>query len=60
MDLEGCLGLIESIHERLKHVGILQVEIARALIPVKTSSNFNNTESINSKINRMDFLLKQA
>ncbi len=40
IDLEGCLNLIESVHERLKHLSILQVEVTRAMIPIKTANNY--------------------
>lgn len=32
-DVEGCLRLIETVHERIKHMSILQVEMARSLVP---------------------------
>ena len=58
--MEGCLGLIESIHDRLKHISIIQVEIARSIIPQKSANNFQSVESKNSKLTRRDYLLKQA
>jgi hypothetical protein len=33
IDVEGCLKLVETVHERIKHMSILQVEIARSLVP---------------------------
>ena len=33
MDVDSCLKLIETINERLKHLIILQVEIARSMVP---------------------------
>jgi hypothetical protein len=32
-DVEGCLKLVETVHERIKHMSILQVEMARSLVP---------------------------
>ncbi|CDW78660.1 UNKNOWN [Stylonychia lemnae] len=60
VDLEGCLNLIESLHSRLKHMSILSVEMARSLLPIKSSNNFQTAESKNSLISRRDFLFKQA
>ena len=59
-DLEECLHLIDNVHERLKHLSIVQVEIARSMIPQKTTSTYNKEEAINHKITRREFLLKQA
>lgn len=41
IDLEACLGLIDSVHARLKHMSIITVELARSLLPVKSSNNFD-------------------
>eukprot|EP00347_Sterkiella_histriomuscorum_P017210 403350256 len=60
IDLEACLGLIDSVHSRLKHMSILTVELARSLLPMKSSSNFDTQETKNALINRRDFLFKQA
>lgn len=60
LDLEGCVTLIQSVYERLKHLSILQVEVARSMLPTKNSSNYSNAESNNSKQIRRDFLFKQA
>lgn len=57
IDVEGCLNLIESVHERMKHISILQVEMARSLIPQKTSSTYNADEALNHKISRRNFYL---
>jgi hypothetical protein len=59
-DLEDCLALVESVHERLKHLSILQVELARSMIPQKTVALYNKEEAHNHKITRREFLLKQA
>jgi hypothetical protein len=40
IDVESCVSLIESVHERIKHIAILQVELAKVLIPVKNTSHF--------------------
>lgn len=59
-DLEDCLALVESVHERLKHLSIVQVEIARSMIPQKTVALYDKEEALNHKITRREFLLKQA
>lgn len=33
IDVDSCLKLIDTINERLKHLIILQVEIARSMVP---------------------------
>jgi hypothetical protein len=60
VDVEGLVVLIESLHKRLKHICIVQVEVARSMVPVKQSNNFKENESLNSKIQRREQLLKQA
>lgn len=53
--------IVENIYMRLKNLALLQVEIARVLLPNKTSSSFHQAqESVNMKINRREFLLKQT
>lgn len=51
---------MESVHERLKHLSIVQVELARSMIPQKTVALYNKEEALNHKITRREFLLKQA
>ena len=41
-------------------MGILQCELAKQAVPSKASSSFKGGENINSKIQRRDFLSKQA
>lgn len=59
-EVEQCLMLIDTVHERLKHLSILQTEMARAMIPQKTPTTYNVDEAINHKIARREFLFKQA
>ena len=41
-DVESLTKLIKSLHERVKHISVVQNEIAKSLDPVKESiSNFN-------------------
>lgn len=51
---------IKSVNERLKHVGILISEIAKANIPDKASSSFKVGENLNTKLQRREFLSRQA
>lgn len=59
-EVEECHLLIEGVHERLKHLSIVQVEMARQMVPQKSSTVYNKDEAINQKISRREFLLKQA
>ena len=58
--LQHCESLIEALNVRLKHLGILQCEIAKAAVPSQSSSSFKGGESLNTQIQRRDFLSKQA
>lgn len=60
IDVDSCLKLIDTINERLKHLIILQVEIARSMVPQKTPNTYNVEEARNHKVSRREFLLKQA
>lgn len=53
-------SLIDQLHGRLKHMSILVAELAKASIPSKASSSFKGGEQLNTKIQRRDFLSKQA
>ena len=52
--------LVKSVNERLKHLGILISEIAKANIPDKASSSFKVGENLNTKLQRREFLSRQA
>lgn len=58
--LQHCEALIEALNVRLKHLGILQCEIAKAAVPSQSSSSFKGGENLNTQIQRRDFLSKQA
>ena len=53
-------NLIETVNTRLKHLSILITELAKTNVPAKASSSFKGGENINTKIQRRDFLSKQA
>lgn len=59
-DVQVTNSLIECLNGRLKHMSILVTELARANVPSKPSSSFKGGETINTKIQRNDFLSKQA
>ena len=42
--------MMNALNVRLKHMAILQSELAKTTIPNKTSSSFKATENINTKI----------
>jgi hypothetical protein len=46
------------VYNRIKHISILQNELAKSLIPIKASGSFKATENINTKLLRRDFLAK--
>ena len=61
VDVEGCVSLIEQLHDRLKHMAVLQVEMARTLLPSKSATNnFQNQEAKNSIVARRDYLFRQS
>lgn len=53
-------NLVETVNIRLKHLSILISELAKTNVPAKASSSFKGGENINTKIQRRDFLSKQA
>ena len=59
-DLETTNSLIDACNLRIKHISIVMTELAKAFVPSKASSSFKNGENINTKIQRRDFLSKQA
>jgi len=60
LEIDYQSSLIEALNVRLKHVSILISEIAKAAIPNKASSSFKASENINTKLQRRDFLSRQA
>ena len=44
----------------MRHLSILQVELARVLVPGNASSSMQAGETINTKIQKRDYLLKQS
>ena len=41
-------------------MSIITVELARSLLPIKSTNNYETTETKNALINRRDYLFKQA
>ena len=56
--LKMMTKLIEALNVRLKHLSILQAELAKVSVPTQASSSFKAAENINTKIQRRDFLSK--
>ena len=56
-EFESSLEITTNLYQRLRHLSILVVELARVLVPGKSSSSLQATETINTKINRRNFLL---
>lgn len=52
--------LLEAVYHRIKHLAILQTELAKSLVPMQSSGSFKATENINTKLIRRDFLAKQT
>ena len=48
--LESAMTVIENLYQRLRHLSILQVELARVLVPGNASSSMKAGETINTKI----------
>ena len=49
-------ALLEALNTRIKHLSILLAELASSQVPGKTSSSVKNEETLNSKLQRRDFL----
>jgi len=49
-ELESAMSVIENLYQRLRHLSILQVELARVLVPGDASSSMQAGETINTKI----------
>ena len=58
--LESAMTVIENLYQRLRHLSILQVELARVLVPGNASSSMKAGETINTKIQKRDYLFKQS
>jgi len=43
-------SMVDALNVRLKHMSILQSELAKAAIPNKASSSFKASENINTKL----------
>ena len=59
-ELEATNSFIKQLNARLKHLSILVTELAKQAVPSKASSSFKSGETLNSKIQRRDFLSRQA
>ena len=46
------MTVIENLYQRLRHLSILQVELARVLVPGNASSSMKAGETINTKIQK--------
>ncbi len=43
-------SLINALNTRMKHMSILQAEIAKSAVPNKASSSFKASENLNTKL----------
>ena len=59
-DLQKINLTIEAVYDRLKHISILQSELAKSILPAKASGSFKATENINTTLQRRDFIAKQT
>ena len=57
-EFNSAMAIVSSLYERLRQLSIMQVEMARVLVPGKPSSSLKAGETINTKIKRRDYLLK--
>lgn len=51
---------ISGLEEKLKHMSVLQAEIAMSLLPAKTSGTFQNVTDLNNSIKAREKLLGHA
>lgn len=59
-DLRRLDQVVEAVYHRLKHLSVLQSELAKSVLPLKPSGSFNATEQANTKLQRRDFVAKQT
>lgn len=59
-DIAKVDATLKNLFTRIKHMSILQAELARSNVPHNASSSFKATENVNTKILKRDFLAKQA
>lgn len=57
-DLKEVYFTIDTLYQRLKHISILQTELAKSIVPSKASGSFKATENVNTKLLRRDFIAK--
>ena len=59
-DFQAQMEITSNLYSRLRLLSIMVVELARVMVPAKSSSSLKNTETINTKIQRRNYLFKQA
>lgn len=59
-DIEDVKATIDAVYQRIVHLSILQTEMAKSMVPQKSSSSFKAIETINTKIQQRDFLARQS
>ena len=56
-EFDASVEITTNLFNRLKHLSMLVVEVARVMVPGKSSSSLKATETINTKIQRRNYLL---
>ena len=49
-DFQAQMEITSNLYNRLRLLSIMVVELARVMVPAKSSSSLKNTETINTKI----------
>ena len=59
-ELDQVRRVLQGFDEKLKHMSVLQAEIATSLVPTKTSGTFQNVADLNNSIKNREKLLDHA